>query len=98
MAKIRIGSLYHTREIDEADTERMVKAGWFVVPPPSKAPSANARLLRDFKRRKRLLGFRRLDVLLPATAYAALLAQKREGEPLSDLLTRLISGKVSAQG
>lgn len=34
MAKIRIGSLYHTREIDEVDTERMVKAGWFVVPPP----------------------------------------------------------------
>lgn len=95
MAKIRIGSLYHTREVDEGDAERMVKAGWFVVPPPSSPPTTNAKLLRNFKQRRRLSGYRRLDVSLPALVYAGLLARKREGESLTDLLTRLISGKES---
>lgn len=88
---------YHRRSVDTEEALAMSLAvGWKVIFPPERGtapPTANAKRLRAYKQRRRVAGYRRLDVLLPAQVYDKLLAEGRDGESIADTLERMISGK-----
>jgi len=74
-----------------ADLDRMLASGDNLVAVKPKKPSAHAIAQKEYLRRKRDSGFKKLEILLPADVHALLLSGLREGESTASLLARLLS-------
>lgn len=80
----------HARTVlSEDDAARLRQAGWLELKEP-KSVSRSASLQRRFRQRQILLGNRQLLVWLPGQVYDLLLALKKPGETISQLVGRLI--------
>lgn len=79
------------REIlSEADAQRMLDSGSWVIATIPKKPTAGARNQRAYMQRRLAAGFKKLETLLPERVYDALAAMRREGESTAELIARLI--------
>lgn len=77
--------------LPNADTEQKLASGSYLIATKPKKLTANAIAQREFKRRRSDAGFKKLDILLEEQIYNALLARRRDGETLAEIIKRLIN-------
>lgn len=73
------------------DLQRYLDSGSYVQAslPPAKVKAVTKRQ-REFQRRRREAGYKKVLLTLPGPVYEELHAQRREGETLSQLVERLL--------
>lgn len=93
MKSVLIAPRNAAREIDpdSPDYFRYLESGsWVRVQALSKQQTQNARTVQKAKQRHLAAGCKKVECFLTPDVYAALLAKKRKGETLAQLIARLV--------
>lgn len=87
MELIKLAHPSQVRSVPDSDLDRYLSQGWCEIKKPV---NRNARKQRDFRKRRKLIGYKRFTAYLPLDVFDELAAAKLAGEDNSELLFRLL--------
>ncbi|MNJ31424.1 hypothetical protein D3C77_260610 [compost metagenome] len=87
MKLVKLAHPSQVRSVPEGELDRLLAQGWTEIKP---VPSKRAIIYRKLRRRRKLLGEKRISAYLSAADAEALLASRLPGETVAQLLVRLL--------